>query len=110
MSADVFIGSGYGGGMVTLNVTNNAQLPFINITLSAISPPVNGLLRFTPFTINDRVVTSSNALDVGKASIGYFSFDYGGTSPTVYTLTVTATTVDGQLITEQTTAVSYSWT
>ncbi len=109
VEGDIFIATAVGGGMITLTVTNYSNYPLSNITFSGITPNVDGLTVFTPFACNGRVVSSANLLQFGGNSTGYYSFTWGGSVSTTYTLVVTATMTNGQVVTWQASAVSYSW-
>ena len=106
---DLFIGTGFGGGMITITVTNKANLSFTDIRLSNINPPLNGLALWAPFISNNKVMNSTNVLSPGASSIGEYSFTSGGTVPTTYAVTVTVTLANGAVVTETGNIESYTW-
>jgi hypothetical protein len=109
VSGDITIGTDQGAGMITLNVVNRANLPFIDIHLVDAGPNLTGISGFTPFTCEDgRVVSPAHVLDIGKNSTGYYSFTAGGISATPYTLTVEVEMTNGQFVTETASIVSDS--
>ncbi len=92
--------------MIIIKVTDNANYAFTNITLTDVNPGLAGLAAFAPFTSNNRMLSSTNALGIGENTTGYYSFSSGGSSRTPYTVTLEATLTDGQIITEKGTIVS----
>jgi len=108
VTGEIAINSDQGAGMIILTVVNHANFPFINISLVDATPILPGLTGFTPFTFDGRVINALHVLGIGNNSTGYYSFAYGGTGATSYTLTLAAVMSNGQTITEKASIISDS--
>ena len=105
-NVEIAVESDYGAGMIIIKVTDSANYAFTNITLTDVNPGLAGLAVFAPFTSNARLLGPTNVLGIGENTTGEYSFISGGSSRTLYTVTLAATLTDGQIITEKGTIVS----
>ncbi len=102
----IAITSQSGAGVLNLSIENVANYPFTNIGVAGITPSLGGLVSDAPFTNNGTAISASNPLQIASYSSGSYRFSSGGSNGTTYTITVTATMTNGQIITEKTRVVA----
>lgn len=106
ISGTMAVTSESGSGLVNLTINNEANYPFTSISLTETSPTVAGIASSSPFTYNGVAISISNPLQIGSYSSGVYDFNSGGNIGTTYTIFVTVTMTNGQVITEKTNLVA----
>jgi hypothetical protein len=86
------------GGNLTVIVHNAAYDPFVKVTMSGISPTLPGLTMQSPFTYNGSEISASNPLTIGEESQASYSFTSDVVAGVNYTVTVSVTLTNGQVI------------
>jgi hypothetical protein len=86
------------GGNIAVLVQNAANLPFVVVSLSGINPSLSGLTVLAPFTHNESVISSSNPLWIGDTAQAAYAFTSSVETGASYTVTVSVTLTDGQVI------------
>jgi hypothetical protein len=86
------------GGNLTVTVHNAAYDPFVKVTVSGISPTLSGLTMQSAFIYNGSEISASNPLTIGEESQASYSFTSDVATGVNYTVTVSVTLTDGQVI------------
>jgi hypothetical protein len=93
------VSSGSGAGVLSLEVKNAANSPFVSIEVSSISPSLAGVVDNLIFIYNGTVVSESNPLPIGASANGMYDVGSGANAGSVYSVIATVTLGDGQGVT-----------
>ena len=88
-----------GGGMLNISVEDAANFPATSVAVSVSNPTLTGLALESPFSYNGSPVSDSNYLPIAEPTTGSYGFASGGVPGTTYTVLVSMTMTNGQVIT-----------
>jgi hypothetical protein len=97
------VNSGSGVGVLSLEVRNAANSPFVGIEVSSISPSFAGVVDNLVFIYNGTAVSESSPLPIGASANGTYDFGSGADMGSIYSIIATVTLSDGQTVTSDAT-------
>jgi hypothetical protein len=93
------VSSGSGAGVLSLEVRNAANYPFVGIEVSSISPSLAGVIDDPVFIYNGTVVSESSPLPIGETANGVYDVGSGANAGSIYSVVATVILGNGQTVT-----------